>query len=248
MSNKFLRALAKVNLVELDEDEEKKVAADSGSDLSMEEIDKILAEEAEREAKSAPKKAKTPPPPPPVAAANAPPSKAGVEEGRAFGEIYQEAAVPEAPYEAEKLLRVLDGLKAMDPATRKAAVLAMDAADEEWTVADAVLDAQRKIQVLESRCEVTSQQLAAIKTQAQQDKAARDQYLAEATATIRKNIEELEATLQREIADIAAQKAAIDGNVEAADGASQRELARLRSEIERLKDIPATFAIERRPE
>ncbi|MEM9069687.1 MAG: hypothetical protein AAGE52_14340 [Myxococcota bacterium] len=235
-----------MKLVELDEEEEAKIAKEPADDLSLDEIDRILAEEA----KKAPPPKAAPPPrvqpaPPPAAPAT---GSSEISEDRPFDQIYAEAAVPEAPYSAEKLLRVLDGLKAMDPATRKAAVVAMDAADEEWTIADAVLDAQRKITVLEQNMQQVQSQLTHIRDTAEQEKTTRDAYLAQATETIRQKIAELEQTLQTETAQIAAQKAEIDGKVEAAQAATAREAARLQGEIERLRAIPSTFALERKPQ
>ncbi len=243
MANKFLKALSKMKLVELTEEEEAKVASEAADEMSLDEIDRILAEEAKQ---SPPASVPSPPPTAPTAPPAAPSTSAsGIVEDRPFEEIYATAKVPEAPYSAEKLLRVLDGLRAMDPATRKAAVLAMDAADDEWTIADAVLDAQRKITVLENLAAQIQDQLGQIRQTAEQEKQTRDDYLAQATETIRQKILELEQTLQLETAQIAAQKAEIDGKVEAAEAATVREIARIKAEIERLRVLPATFALER---
>ena len=83
-----------------------------------------------------------------------------IVEDRPFADIFASAQLPPSPFPAERLLRLLDGLRAMDEATRKAAVLAMDAADENWTIADPMMDAQRKIAVLESYREALDTQLA----------------------------------------------------------------------------------------
>lgn len=243
MSNKFLKALARVKLVELDASEAEQLASDE-DDVRLDEIDKLLAEEQE-----APPPRKAAPAVPPSSAASAAPAANGgngdIPEGQPFEEFYAQASVPPAPYTAEKLLRVLDGLKAMDPHTRKAAVLAMDAADEEWSIADAVMDAQRKTRVLHDTVADFEARLAALRDHATQEKATRDSYLTEATKTIKQKIQELEETLQRETAEITAQKAQIDGRVQAAEAACRREAVRMKSEIERLSQIPSTFAIER---
>ena len=247
MSNKFLRALSKMKLVELDEEEKKRVEQEGkeSPEMSLEEIDRILAEEAERAggAPQVPQQRAAPKPAPPPAVPTT--SSSEIPEDRSFEAIYSEAGVQEAPYSAEKLLRVLDGLRAMDPHPRKAAVLAMDAADEEWTIADAVLDAQRKIRVLEGTGQAIQAQLQQIQQTAAHEKATRDDYLAKAAATIRAKIQELEETLQAETAQIAAQKADIDGKVQNAIAATARESARLQAEVQRLRQIPATFAVER---
>ena len=248
MSSKFLRALSKMKLVELDDEEQKRVDQEGkdSPEMSLEEIDRILAAEAEKAGGAPQVPQQRAPAPQPVAPPAAPTtSKSEIVEDRPFAAIYAEAAVQEAPYSAEKLLRVLDGLKAMDPHTRKAAVIAMDAADEEWTIADAVLDAQRKIRVLESSVQGVAAHLQQIQETAAHEKTTRDAYLAEAAATIRAKIQELEETLQAETAQIAAQKADIDGKVAAAVAASARETARLQMEVQRLREIPATFAVER---
>jgi hypothetical protein len=76
---------------------------------------------------------------------------AGDAAGRhAFADIFAAAGVPDSPYPAEKLLRLLDGLRAMDAGTRKAAVLAMDAADDNWQIGDCLRDADLKISALEA--------------------------------------------------------------------------------------------------
>ena len=236
-----------MKLVELDEEEQKRVDAEAekAPEMSLEEIDAILAAEAEKAggAPKVPQQRAAPKPAPPPAVPTT--TKSEIAEDRPFQAIYAEAGVQEAPYTAEKLLRVLDGLKAMDPHTRKAAVIAMDAADEEWTIADAVLDAQRKIRVLEDTAQGVQMHLQQIQQTAAHEKSTRDDYLAKAAATIRAKIQELEETLQAETAQIATQKADIDGKVAAAVAAAARETARLQMEVQRLREIPATFAVER---
>ncbi len=242
MANRFLKALAAVKLVELDEEEEKKVAAEPPS-MSMDEIDAILAADAEAEGKA------PPPPPPKPKPAVAPPAQpitasSEIAEGRPFEDYYRSHTVPEAPYSAEKLLRVLDGLKAMPSATRKAAVIAMDAADDEWKIADAVLDAQRKARVLALVQKNVTHQVEQIIETAATEKATRDSYLAEATAQIQKKIQDLETMLQQETQQITKQKAEIDARVSAAREASAREVERLRLESDRLAELPTMFAAE----
>ena len=81
------------------------------------------------------------PPPPVPASAAATPVGSGVLDAEA---VYAQAGVPPSVYPAERLLRLVDGLSAMDPATRLMAIQAMDAADESWTMADPVADAAAK--------------------------------------------------------------------------------------------------------
>ncbi len=84
-----------------------------------------------------------------------------------------------------------------------------------------------------------------IRDQVRAEKEKRDQYLTRATETIRKRIAEFEQSLQEESATILAQKAQLDGQVEAAKHSAAREAARLRAQVERFAEIPAAFVIGR---
>lgn len=127
---------------------------------------------------------------------------APVEEQIALSlpEVYAAAGVPVSPYPSEKLLRVLDGLKAMDQGTQKAAVAAMDAADDAWTIEDPIRDAEYKVQALAAHANglrvgveqaeaKTMDQIAGVK-------AAEEELVAD----IRKQIADLEGLMSREIA------------------------------------------------
>lgn len=165
-----------------------------------------------------------------------------IDEGRAFDEIYAAAELPGSPFPAERLLRLLDGLRAMDPNTRKTAVLAMDQADEAWQIADPILDAQRKIAVLESH----KQSLNAHVTGRAEDTARRiesERAQRERSASeIRRQIAELEQLLEREAARSAEAVAGLESDLQAAREAAGREIRRIDAEIERLREIPLHFA------
>jgi hypothetical protein len=165
-----------------------------------------------------------------------------VGEGRPLEEIYTLARVPSSAFPAEKLLRVLDGLKAMDPNTRKVAVMAMDAADDAWSIEDSILDAQRKTQALESAAASLVEQVRQAEAQAQIDLQSQDAYQGQATDSIRKQIEELEILLREELQKVAQEKAAVESKVAAARESCERETARFRQEIERLQEISKVFS------
>ena len=48
----------------------------------------------------------------------------------------------------ERLLKLVDGLRALDPTTRRAAITAMDVADETWSMDDVLADADAKMAAL----------------------------------------------------------------------------------------------------
>ena len=228
---KLLRTLARVGLVEL-EQEPGTTPVDDSPGLDSDEIDRLLESEAEA-APAAPR--------PKVKAV---PLGEGeqMKEGRPFAVLYADAKLPESPFSAEKLLRLLDGLKAMEPAVRQAAVRAMDEADEAWTLDDAVLDAERKTRALTDAAAQLEAKLQATVQRAQTDLAARDDYQAKAAASIRSQIAELEKMLEDELAKVAGEKATIAAQLEAARAACKRETARLHEERARLRQIPEMFA------
>jgi|GEM_PF-709217 len=235
---KFLRTLAKVGLVELDEAAQ---AAEAGA-IDESELDELIAQAAgdSAPAPSEPAPAPTPPPVPLPEGADA--SAFEVVEGRPFEAMYELAEIPASPYSAEKLLRLLDGLKAMEAPVRLAAVKAMDEADDAWTVDDAVLDAQRKIRALDDAGGTLDARMQGAEQNAERELAARDDYQAKAAASIRKQIADLEKMLEEELAKVAEEKAAINAALAGTRSAWQREKARLATERERLSTLPTMFA------
>lgn len=220
--SKFLRVLQKAGLVEAE------AAIDVPASLESE----VLAEV---------------PPEMPAAEPSVPStavlseSESRIEESRSFEVLYAERGVPSSPFPAEKLLKLLDGLRAMDPPVRKAAVLAMDAADENWTIDDAALDASRKIKALNDTKALLVQQATSQAAHAQERLKAREQRQADALAAIRQQIGDLEALMQREVEKATAEKAALGAEVKSAQEASLRESARLDTEIVRLQEVLDTF-------
>lgn len=162
-------------------------------------------------------------------------------EGRPLADIYTEAQVPPSPYSAEKLLKLLEGLRTLDPGTRKAAVLAMDAAEEDWAVDDAVRDAEHKIRALEQSGAALIDVVKRAEAQAKVDVEAQDRYQHEATSSIRKQIADLEALLAREIEKVAQERAGIQARLQRTKDACGRETKRFRDEMAHLQEIPGSF-------
>lgn len=205
-----MRMLAAAKLVSLSEEETAELAAQSSSETPSDDYAADLGT------------LEIPPAPEPVASTVV---VTEIAEGKAFETIFSEANLPASPFPAERLLRLLDGLQAMDEATRKAAVKAMDAADDSWTIDDPVLDAQRKIGVLEAYSQALAQQVTQneqdIATEVAQLKATEEKAIAE----IRQQISGLEKLLEREIqktaehintrqSGLAAERKAVDALVE----------------------------------
>ena len=252
----FLKALEKVGLVELEADDQarleerqrkrqEKRGKNGEAELAdllestkglMDQVDGGRAP-ARKKQDGRPSAKKAPPRPPSKAVAAGP-----VAEGTPFADLYAAQKVPPSPYRAEKLLKLLDGLRAMEPTVRKTAILAMDEADEVWTVDDAVVDAQRKIRVLQGAQARLATTTAATETKAQQDLAAQGKYKEEATATIHQQIAELEKLLEEELKKVSEERAAIHSRVTEQRKAAARESHRLEQEIVRLDQVAITFA------
>jgi hypothetical protein len=236
---KFIRALAKMGLVQL-EDGDLPAAPPSASEPT--DLDALLAEARALSgqidatgpgAGSEPAAAPVPEPEP----ALPPIPVEGITDDRPLPAIYAEAGIPASPFPAEKLLRMLDGLAAMEPAVRRAAVIAMDNADDTWTVHDALLDAGRKAEALEAARRRLDQALAAAEQQATADLQAQDTFATQATEAIQAQIAELEATLAAELQQVGEQKAQIRARLEAARAARAHQVARFEGEIERLRSL-----------
>jgi len=266
--SRLLRTLVKVGLVELDPEEQERIseASDPKADPPRkggDDIDQLLKDTeallgSTSTAAPAPAKAAPPPPPPsrevgpaprpaapppPKPAVRAPPLTAsGVLEGRPFSELYTEASVQIVAFPAEKLQRLLEGLKAMDAVTRKAAVLAMDAADDAWSIDDPLADARRKITVLQAHKGQLSTVVQDAEARATRELKSADDYQTEATTKIRAQIAELEALLQQELTGVATRKAEIQSRASATRESAARESARVDQEIASLNGILQVFS------
>jgi hypothetical protein len=165
-----------------------------------------------------------------------------VSEDRPLEDIFALAAVAPSPFPAEKLLRLLDGLRAMDMATRKAAVLAMDAADDNWTIADPVTDAQLKISALDVYKTALTKQVDTAEANTSAGVAEIKANLERTSAEIRAQIGELEQLLQREVGKASEDATKLEAALRATRESAAREFRRMDKEIERLSEIPSTFA------
>lgn len=223
-----MRALQKAGLVELDE------RAEAPAETASEEEIQVVMDPAQPVAEPAAE-----PEPPP---AGTPVPTGPLVEQRPFEQLYAEQSVAATAFSAEKLLRILDGLAALEPSARLAAVRALDAADDAWTIDDALLDAERKTRALAAVRGQIEQQARAALEQARRAVEEREQRQQEAVGHIRSQIADLEALLEREVTRATEEKSALENAARSTKEACLREVARLDAEAERLKRLAATFA------
>lgn len=236
----FLNLLAKAKLIELSEDERLAASAEPPPEAltARPEVPAPprLREQASDKPATVPATSALP------SLAEACPAPDGdALEGHAFEDIFAAAKVPASPYPAEKLLRLLDGLRAMDAGTRKMAVLAMDAADDNWQISDCLSDADFKIAALEDHKRQLAAQLQDRERQSSELVDQIRQVLEEGTAAIRKQIAELEQLLEREVTRAAQETTSVEAGLRTARESAARETRRVDAEIDRLREIPATF-------
>ena len=175
------------------------------------------------------------------AVSNQPVLVPGTETPLNFDDIYAQAGVGISAYPAERLLRLLDGLSAMDQATRLMAIKAMDAADESWTIDDPLADAAAKVQALSQYAGWLQLRLQKVEQETQgrlNDVAARQEKV---VGDIRKQIAELEALASREMARAAQETAEHEGSLRAARDQAATDLAQLNQTSQRLQGLSAQF-------
>lgn len=256
---RWLTFLEKAGIVELSPAERAKrdaVKPKADSEPSSQSIEELLAESAALTSSLGddPATSALPPVdepwdrdgPPPLPTSGSAPMATPLSDGELFGgrelaQIYAESSIPASPYPAEKLLRVLDGLAAMDPSMRRAAVDAMDAADEAWALSDPLLDAERKISALDGELRRLDAASHDAEEEATAGLQAQAEYQAQATDTIRAQIAELEEMLETELRTVAEARANIQLELEQRRAAITREAARYRDEIVRLQQLGHFF-------
>lgn len=162
--------------------------------------------------------------------------------GLTLEQIYAAAGVPPSPYPAERLLRLIDGLKAMDEATRLTTIRAIDSADDSWSIDDPRRDAAAKVAALERHASGVRSALA----RAEQDTQARREQLTQqqerTLADIRRQIADLEGLLAREIARGTQEHASLEAALHMQREAANQELATLSRTTATLNGLIAQFA------
>ncbi|WP_295957193.1 methyl-accepting chemotaxis protein [Rhodoferax sp.] len=178
--------------------------------------------------------------PPPVVVPAAVPAAvgSGVLDAEA---VYAHAGVPPSVYPAERLLRLVDGLSAMEPATRLMAIQAMDAADESWSIADPLADATAKTQALAAHAQQLQANLQALEADTQAQLAAVASRQEQVVGDIRKQIAELEALVARELSRAAQESASHTAALSTATDQTRRELGDIAQLSQRLQSLSAQF-------
>lgn len=200
------------------------------------ELDAIIRRAAQADASAPPRAAEAP-----EAAVDAAADSIGVEEGLTFADIYARQGVAEAQFPVERLLKLVEGLRALDPTTRRAAIMAMDVADETWSMDQVLADADAKLAALRGH-QRQMQEAADGVVQANRERVAalessRDGRVGE----LRQQISALEAQIHDVIGTTAADVAKLQSESESNKAALLRETQRIDAHILNLQELAAQF-------
>lgn len=179
--------------------------------------------------------------------ATAPPVAAGTPAALDLDSIYANAGIAPAQYPAERLLRLIDGLSAMDAATRLMAIKAMDAADESWTITDPLSDAAAKVAALAAYGEQLQLKLQQVQVHTQSQLDATLSRQEKVVGDIRKQISELEALVARELARAEQETTAQQASLQAARDQTAAELAAIAQASARLQSLSSQFGTSPQP-
>ena len=184
------------------------------------------------------------PAPTPTSPAGLPPD---IEEGTPLEDIYASSGVPATPYPAERLLKVLDGLRAMDATHQRAAVAAMDAADDTWSLEGVLADAAGKVVALKSHLGKLSETVTAAHAKEEFERANLAKEYEALCTTINQQMAELQEALRLATADNANAIKALESHTRDTVSASQREQLRIQVEIDRLDSLSQQLGSPKNP-
>lgn len=175
------------------------------------------------------------------AASTTPVASAGARRPLNLDDIYANGRIAPSLYPAERLLRLVDGLSAMDEATRLMAIKAMDAADESWSIEDPLADAAAKVKALAAYAEQRQLNLQALEAESQTRLEAVAARQAQVVGDIRKQITELEALVSRELTRAAQETATQEATLKAAQDQTARELEEVSRISQQLQGLALQF-------
>jgi len=177
----------------------------------------------------------------------APPAAAVTPAVLDLDSIYAQAGIAPAQYPAERLLRLIDGLSAMDEATRLMAIKAMDAADESWTIADPLSDASAKVAALSAYSDEVRLKIQQIEAHTQTQLNSTLARQEKVVGDIRKQIAELEALAARELSRAEQETAAQQASLQAARDQTTAALAAIAQASARLQSLSSQFGNSPQP-
>lgn len=162
-------------------------------------------------------------------------------EGVSIELIYQSASVPSSNYTVERLGKLIDGLKQLDSVTQRAAILAMDSADDSWSIEDILQDARKKVDALGAYSSQTASKVLRIRENIEKDIQRIASEKDQSIASIQAQISELQQLLESTISRHAAEAAKLNAQGLSAQQAADREQQRMSESIEKINTLIHPF-------
>jgi chromosome segregation ATPase len=163
-------------------------------------------------------------------------------EGLSIELIYQAASVPSSNYTVERLAKLIDGLKQLDATTQRAAILAMDSADDTWSIEDILQDARKKVDALRAYSNQTASKVARIRENIEKDVQRMASEKNQSIANIQAQIAELQQLMESTISQHAAETAKLNSQALSAQQAVDREQQRMSEQIEKINTLVLPFS------
>ena len=164
-----------------------------------------------------------------------------IPEGLDVAEIYTDANVVSSVYPYEKFVKLVDGLAALDDTAKKAALAAMDAADDTWTVGDIASDLINKRTALVQYQRDIEATVVHLEEQANttiaDTKAASDARVAD----MRAKISALEQAIQDEFQATGKTIGELHAQLAANKGAGERETQRIGTVVFKMTTVEKTY-------
>ncbi len=164
-----------------------------------------------------------------------------IPEGVEFQTIFESANIPGSPFPYEKFAKLLDGLTALSEDARKAAVAAMDSADDTWTVQDIAQDTVAKRQALEQYQQDLKATITSMDQHTQETIASTQKASDERVHALRAQIQELETQIQQEVVSSTEAQSTLRQRLETNRRAAEREHFRVDSSIQNMRRVERTF-------
>jgi hypothetical protein len=165
--------------------------------------------------------------------------------GMSLQDIYQSAGVGTCPFPAERLLKLIDGLKAMDEPIRLQTIRALDAADDGWTIADPVADAEAKVKAINGYVQALKAGVEKAAADGRTLMAELRERHEQAAGAIRQQMAELDAMLQRAVAKHAEECASVEAAQAERERGANRDVEQLARVAGELQSVVTQFGINK---
>ena len=164
-----------------------------------------------------------------------------IPEGLDVADIYADAGIVASVYPYEKFIKLVDALAALDDNAKKAALAAMDAADDAWTASDIFSDLCIKRTALSQYQRDIEATVLNLEAKANDEVASTKTQSDERVAEMRAKISELEQGIQNEFQATGKTIGELHAQLAANKSAGEREGQRIGAVISRMTIVENVY-------